>query len=104
MKAKKISIWRCCAPILVLVTMVLTNTVFANEFQMPLLWETNQKTLLESAPMVADINDDGRDEVVLAGREGIIALGKNGKELWRSKASGRFMTYPTVLQRKGTSA
>lgn len=41
----------------------------AEKLSLPLLWTSNLKTLLESAPTVADINNDRRDEVVIAGRE-----------------------------------
>jgi len=69
-----------------------------------LLWSVDLKTFLESAPTLADIDHDGREEVLVAGREELIALNKNGKELWRWRTRQRFMTYPAVLQRSGLPA
>jgi outer membrane protein assembly factor BamB len=77
---------------------------FSQELELSLLWRTNQKTFLESAATVADINNDGRDEVIIAGREELIALQKQGKELWRWDTRKRFITYPAVLKRDGQSA
>lgn len=68
------------------------------------LWSADLNSFLESAPTLADIDNDGRDEVLVAGREELIALNKNGKELWRWRTRQRFMTYPAVLQRPGLPA
>lgn len=76
----------------------------AEKLKLPLLWTSNLKSFLESAPIVADINNNGRDEILVAGQEEMIALGKGGQQLWRWKTRGRFMTYPTVLKRAGKSA
>ncbi len=76
----------------------------SQKLELPLLWTTNQKTFLESAAIVADINGDGKDEVLIAGREELIALQKQGKELWRWDTEKRYVTYPTVLKRKNQSA
>ena len=73
----------------------------SSKLKLPLLWTAEFNTLLESAPTVADINNDSRDEILVAGREEIFALGKDGRELWRWRTRGRFMTYPAVLKRKG---
>ena len=67
------------------------NNTLAADLKLPLLWEVNLKSFLESAPTVADINGDGRDEIIVAGREEIITLNKNGKELWRWRTRGRFI-------------
>lgn len=76
---------RTRTPILIAALMAASIFVssFATEVKFPLLWQVELKSLLESAPTVADINEDGRDEVVIAGMEEIIALDRNGKELWR---------------------
>ena len=71
---------------------------------LPLLWTINTNTFLESSPTLADLNGDGTQEIVVAGREELIALDSAGKELWRWKAKGRFMTYPSVLTRAGAPA
>ncbi|NLP12152.1 PQQ-binding-like beta-propeller repeat protein, partial [bacterium] len=76
----------------------------ANDPGISLLWSVDLKTFLESAPTLADIDTDGRDEVLVAGREELIALNKSGKELWRWRTRQRFMTYPAVLQRPGSPA
>ncbi len=69
--------------------------------QLPRLWETDLQSFLESSGTVADLNGDGRDRAVIAGREEMFALDGQGKMLWRWRAKGRFMTYPAVLQRPG---
>ncbi len=61
------------------------------------LWKVDLKTFLESAASVADIDQDGDDEILVAGREEIIAVDGNGKILWRVPGKVRFMTYPTIL-------
>jgi len=83
-----------------LITVSIFISSFAADATFPLLWQVELKSFLESAPTVADINGDGRDEIIIAGMEEIIALGKNGKELWRWRTKRRFMTYPAVLERK----
>jgi len=67
-------------------------------------WTSNLKSFLESAPTVADINNDGRDEIIVAGQEKLIALDKDGDVIWRWKTRKRFMTYPTVLKREKKTA
>ena len=67
-------------------------------------WTTNVKSFLESAPTVADIDNDGRDEVLVVGQEEMMALDSDGDVIWRWKTRKRFMTYPTVLKRKNKSA
>ena len=71
---------------------------------LPLAWTVSTNTFLESAATLADLNGDGAQEIVVAGREELIALDSTGKELWRWKAKGRFMTYPSVLARAGAPA
>ncbi len=63
------------------------------------LWEANTGTFTESGASVADINRDGLSEIVVAGREEVIALGARGKVLWRWRTKARLMTYPAVLAR-----
>ena len=84
----------------VFITMSRFISSSAAEIKFPLLWQVELKSFLESAPTVADIDGDGRDEIVIAGMEEMIALGKNGRELWRWRTKRRFMTYPAVLERK----
>lgn len=68
----------------------------AAELKLAPLWTTNVQTFLESAPTVADLNGDGSCEVLIAGREELIALDRSGQPLWRWHTKGRFMTYPAV--------
>ncbi|MCX6225380.1 MAG: ChbG/HpnK family deacetylase, partial [Bacteroidia bacterium] len=56
-------------------------------------------SFLESSATVADIDNNGLDEVLIASQEEMIAVGKNGIGLWRWKTRSRFMTYPAVLKR-----
>ncbi len=74
------------------------------ELSVTKVWQTDLQTFLESAGMVADLNGDGRQQAVIAGREELIALDGNGKVLWRWRTKGRFMTYPAVLTRPGQSS
>lgn len=76
----------------------LSSISFSADLDLKVIWETNQKTMLESAPIVSDINNDGKDEVMVTGREELIALDKQGKELWRWNTRKSFVTYPSVLQ------
>ena len=76
----------------------------AQKLNMELKWTTNQKCFLESAATVADIDNNGLDEALVTSQEELIAIGKNGASLWRWRTRARFMTYPTVLKRKGELA
>jgi len=78
----------------------LCTSAIAADLQLPLLWTINTHTFLESAPILADIDNDGRTEIIVAGREEIIVLEDNGKEAWRWHTRGRYMTDPAVLMRK----
>lgn len=68
------------------------------ELEMPVLWRTDLATLLESTAVAADVNGDGLDEIVAAGREDLFVLDGMGKVLWKWHAKGRFMTYPAVYR------
>lgn len=76
----------------------------ADTLELPLMWTADLKTFTESGPTVADIDGDGMAEVIVAGREEIIALKGNGEEMWRWRSKGRFMTYPAVYERAGRSS
>jgi outer membrane protein assembly factor BamB len=76
----------------------------APNLNFPVLWQQDLQSLLESSPTVADLRGDGRDEIIIAGREEIFALDAHGKALWHWRTKARFMTYPAVLTRPGRPA
>ena len=78
--------------------LLLANTrAQAWSMDMPVLWRTDLATLLESTAVAADVNGDGLDEIVAAGREEMYVLDGTGKVLWQWRTKGRFMTYPAVF-------
>src|SRR5438105_2568959 len=79
-------------------------TTSGGELKLPLLWQADLQSFLESAATVADLNGDGRDRILIAGREELFALDGRGKRLWHWRTKGRFMTYPAVLARSGQSS
>ena len=83
---------------------VLLATVAASraaELKFPQLWQTDLESLLETSATVADFRGNGRDEVLVAGREELFARDGHGKKLWGWQTQTRFMTYPAVLARPG---
>ncbi|MEN8191419.1 MAG: glycoside hydrolase domain-containing protein [Bacteroidota bacterium] len=91
-------------PLLIIFMLILGGPSVSQKLELNKEWTTNLKSFLESSPTIADINNDDRDEVLVAGQEEMIALDKNGETIWRWKTRQRFMTYPTVLKRKNDSA
>ncbi len=89
---------------LLLSLVMAASSAFGATLDLPEAWKLDTGTFLESAAVAGDINDDGLDEIVAAGREELIAVDGAGKELWRWRTKGRFMTYPAVLQRPGQPA
>ncbi len=73
----------------------------AAEIRLPNLWQTDLESFLESAGIIADLDGDGRERALIAGREELFALDGKGKVLWHWRTKGRFMTYPAVLVRPG---
>ncbi len=73
----------------------------AAELKFPQLWQTDLESFLETSATVADINGEGREEVLVAGREELFARDGHGKKLWGWRTKTRFMTYPAVLARPG---
>ncbi|MEK7685281.1 MAG: PQQ-binding-like beta-propeller repeat protein [Verrucomicrobiota bacterium] len=71
------------------------------ELKLPVLWQTDLESFLESAGIIADLDGDGRARAVIAGREELFVLDGQGKLLWHWRTQGRFMTYPAVLVRPG---
>jgi len=93
-----------CMLLLVTVFAIFPQKLSAQKINLPLKWATNQKSFIESAATVADVNNDGLDEAIVTSQEEVIAIGKSGNDLWRWRSKGRFMTYPSVLKRAGKSA
>ncbi len=101
---KKISLYAKYFLIHFLLLFVFQSSAHAQKLKLDKEWTSNLKSFLESAPTVADINNDGRDEILVAGQEEMIALDKNGDVIWRWRTRRRYMTYPTVLKREKKSA
>ena len=101
---KKISLHIVKYLIYFILLLTFQSSAFAQKLQLDKEWTSNIKSFLESAPTVADIDNDGSDEVLVAGQEEMIALDKNGDVIWRWKTRRRFMTYPTVLKREKETA
>lgn len=68
------------------------------------LWTVRAEMTLENAPVAADLDGDGADEMVIAGYFALIALNGDGTERWRLPARGRYGTCPAVLERDGQPA
>jgi len=90
--------------ILVFALCLFSQRLSARKVNLDLKWTTNQKCFIESSATVADINNDGLDEAIITSQEEVIAVGKDGQDLWRWRSKGRFMTYPAVLKRTGKTA
>jgi len=89
---------------IILFSMALVSTASGGDtLEISLLWTAESKTYLETSAMMADLNGDGLQEGILAGREEFIAIDGTGKELWRWRTPGRFITYPAVLTRANQS-
>ena len=90
--------------ILVFALCLFSSKLTAQKINLDLKWTANQRCFIESAATVADINNDGFDEAIITSQEEVIAVGKDGNDLWRWRSKGRFMTYPAVLKRAGKTA
>ena len=85
--------------LVILMAVVAPSRALALEF--PQLWQTDLASFLETSATVADLHGDGRDEVLVAGREELFARDGHGRKLWGWRTKTRFMTYPAVLARPG---
>jgi len=90
--------------VLMIVFIAFQNLVSAQKLNLELKFTGNMKCFLESSATVADIDNNGSDEAIIASQEEIIAVGKTGNNIWRWKTRGRFMTYPAILKRTGNVA
>jgi outer membrane protein assembly factor BamB len=67
------------------------------------LWKTDIKTFIENSPVLAHLSGSEESQVVVAGREDLIALDANGNEIWKYRNKGRYMMSPAILERQGKS-
>ncbi len=84
--------------------LILGKPSISQKLELKKEWTSNLKSFLESAPTIADINNDDREEILVAGQEEMIALDKNGDVIWRWRTRQRYITYPTILKRANKSA
>ncbi|MCK5861510.1 MAG: PQQ-binding-like beta-propeller repeat protein [Candidatus Hydrogenedentes bacterium] len=63
------------------------------------LWVASPDMIMEGAPMVADLDGDGTDEILTAAYESLIVVDGSGKERWRFDTAGRYSTCPAILER-----
>ncbi len=80
-----------------------SGSLFAQSNQVSLsqLWKTDVKTFLENSPVLAHLTSNSEYQVIIAGREELIALDGEGKEIWKYRSAGRYMMSPSVLEKKG---
>ncbi len=90
--------WDFC---FLVILMAVVAPLHAAALEFPQLWKTDLESFLESSATVADCRGNGRDEVLVAGREELFARDGQGKKLWGWRTKTRFMTYPAVLTRPG---
>jgi outer membrane protein assembly factor BamB len=90
--------------LLILLCLLGSSHCRAEDLSLPLHWTVNTGTLLETAPTIADLDGKGQNDILLAGREEMIALNGDGSPRWRWRTAARYMTYPAVLDRKGQTA
>lgn len=76
----------------------------AAELKLPPVWKTDLESFLETSATVADFRGNGREEVLVAGREEVFARDGSGQALWGWRTKTRFMTYPAVLTRPGQAS
>lgn len=87
--------------LIALVWLPLQTRADAWTLDMPVLWQTDLATLLESTAVASDVNNDGLDEIIAAGREELYVLDGTGVLLWHWRTKGRFMTIPAVFHAPG---
>jgi len=89
--------------ILTMYLLLAGNLLAQKAVQLTPLWKTDVKSFLENSPVLAHLTGSDESQVIVAGREDLIALDSNGGELWRYRSSGRYMMSPSVLEIKGKS-
>ena len=65
-----------------------------------LLWVADADMIMETAPIVVDLDGDGDVEVLTAAYEHVIVVDGTGEELWRFDTRGRYMSCLAALERE----
>lgn len=91
--------------LLFFVTLTLSSSLYgqAGKISFSQLWKTDVKTFLENSPVLIDMEGTGESQVIVAGREDLVALDSKGKEIWKYRSSGRYMMSPSILNVTGKS-
>ena len=84
--------------------LLFSSISLAGPVRLPIAWTADTSTLLETAPAIIDLSGDGSHQVVVMGREEVIAINSDGTQRWRWRTPARFMTYPAALEQKGKPA
>ncbi|MCE1200019.1 MAG: PQQ-binding-like beta-propeller repeat protein, partial [Marinilabiliales bacterium] len=84
------------------------NTLFptflagqGNKVTLNPIWKSDLKTFIENSPVLVALPGEKESRIVVAGREDLIMLDKNGQEVWRYRSPGRYMMSPSALERDG---
>lgn len=88
---------RCLPPTLLSFVLMLSPTAYARELQ----W-TFDPALgnADSSPAVADLNGDGKDDLVVTTAAGmVVAIDNEGRQIWMSGVQIPISIAPTVVKR-----
>ena len=96
--------WSLLLTFLLLFSVTQTGFAQPSPLQIPLVWNVDLNSYTEAGPTLANITGDWQEEVLVAVQKDVVALGSDGKELWRWHSKSRLMTYPSVLPRSGDHA
>ena len=73
------------------------GTVSALNIEGKIMWQFKAKAAVRAQPLVADINNDGRDEVVFGSRDKVLyVLNKEGGLLWQYEAGSEIESSPAL--------
>jgi len=77
-------------------------TWWGNNTQQEQLWNTTEAPIgavVYSSLVLDDLNDDGRDELIVGSAQGVFCMNaRNGNELWNRSVSGVSISTPAVYQ------
>ncbi|MCK9411910.1 MAG: PQQ-binding-like beta-propeller repeat protein [Prolixibacteraceae bacterium] len=87
----------------ILITLFFSSALLQaqNKVNLTQLWKTDVKSFLENSPVLAHLSGGDESQVIVAGREDLIALDGNGNEIWKYRSKGRYMMSPSVWEQKG---